>query len=37
MYDIVESKVVNTCTNMDKPNEHGNGEYQIEIIIKKTI
>lgn len=24
-----------TCTNLDKLNEHGNGEYSIEIILKK--
>jgi len=27
---------VNTCTNNDKPEEHGNGEYCIETVIKKA-
>ena len=25
----------NTCTNMDNLDEHGNGEYELEIVIKK--
>lgn len=34
-YRIKEAKTINTCTNMDKPHEHGNGEYQIEVVIQK--
>ena len=34
-YEIAECKTINTCTNMDRPNEHGDGEYQLEVIIKK--
>lgn len=34
-FAIIEQRTINTCTNMDKPEEHGNGEYQIEVIIKK--
>jgi predicted SAM-dependent methyltransferase len=36
-YKIKELKVQNTCTNVDKPHEHGNGEYSIEAIIYKKI
>jgi len=31
-YDI---RVVDTSTNNDKPDEHANGEFSIEILIKK--
>lgn len=31
-----EMTIQNTCTNVDKPEEHGNGEYSIEVIIKKN-
>lgn len=34
-YSIKSIKVQDTCTNHDKPNEHGNGEYSIEAIIYK--
>ena len=34
-YKVVKITTINTCTNLDKPNEHGDGEYQIEAIIKK--
>lgn len=34
-YQIKSLKVQDTCTNHDKPEEHGNGEYSIEIIIYK--
>lgn len=34
-YTIEDARTINTCTNMDKPDEHGNGEFQIELIIKK--
>lgn len=34
-YQVVLSQTINTCTNMDKPDEHGDGEYSIEAIIKK--
>jgi hypothetical protein len=34
-YKIEYAKTINTCTNIDRPTEHGDGEYQIEIIIKK--
>lgn len=27
--------VANTCTNTDKPNEHANGEFSIEVLIYK--
>ena len=35
MFHVKVIQTINTCTNLDKPNEHGNGEYQIEVIIKK--
>jgi hypothetical protein len=28
-------KVIDTSTNHDKPEEHANGEFSIEVIIKK--
>lgn len=34
-YKVKKATTINTCTNMDRPNEHGNGEYQIEVIIQK--
>lgn len=34
-YEIIEIEVHDSCTNLDKPNEHGDGEYQIQAIIKK--
>lgn len=34
-YKIELMRTINTCTNMDKPEEHGDGEYSIEVIIKK--
>lgn len=34
-YEIVSIEVNNTCTNVSRSEEHGNGEYQIEAIIKK--
>lgn len=35
-YSIEYLGIANTCTNMDKPEQHGDGEYSIEIIIKKN-
>ena len=34
-YRIKYAQTINTCTNMDKSNEHGDGEYQIEVVIQK--
>jgi len=34
-YEIISIETNDTCTNNDKPEEHGNGEYQIEAIIKR--
>jgi len=34
-YTIKSIRVIDTNTNNDKPNEHGNGEYSIEAIIYK--
>lgn len=34
-YAIVYMDVADTSTNHDKPEEHANGEYSIELIIKK--
>jgi ubiquinone/menaquinone biosynthesis C-methylase UbiE len=35
-YSIVYFDVANTTTNTDKPDEHANGEFSIEAIIKKN-
>lgn len=35
-YKIVSLNVQNTCTNVNIPEEHGNGEYSIEVIIEKS-
>lgn len=32
---IVNYQQHNTCNNMDELTEHGNGEYELEIVIKK--
>lgn len=32
---IVEYQLIDTCTNNDKLNEHANGEFSIEIVVKK--
>jgi len=29
-------EVIDTATNKDKPEEHSNGEFSIEVIIKKN-
>jgi hypothetical protein len=34
-YKIISIETNDTSTNKDKPEEHGNGEYQIEAIIQK--
>ena len=34
-YKIEYARLINTCTNMDRPEEHGDREYQIEVVIKK--
>jgi predicted SAM-dependent methyltransferase len=34
-FKIIEIETHNSCTNLDKPHEHGDGEYQIQAIIKK--
>jgi SAM-dependent methyltransferase len=34
-YKLISMKVQNTCTNLDRPHEHGDGEYSIEAIIYK--
>jgi SAM-dependent methyltransferase len=36
-HEIVYMKTINTCTNNENKNEHGNGEYQIEVVIKKPL
>lgn len=35
-FKIVAIDVHDSCTNKDRPEEHGNGEYQIQAIIKKS-
>jgi len=34
-FEILSIDVHNSCTNLDKPWEHGDGEYQIQAIIHK--
>jgi hypothetical protein len=34
-YRIISIDTNDTSNNKDRPEEHGNGEYQIEAIIKK--
>lgn len=34
-FEIISIDVHDSCTNKDRPDEHGNGEYQIQAIIKK--
>jgi hypothetical protein len=34
-FQIISIDVHDSCTNKDRPEEHGNGEYQIQAIIRK--
>jgi predicted SAM-dependent methyltransferase len=34
-FDIISIDVHDSCTNKDRPEEHGDGEYQIQAIIHK--
>jgi len=36
-YVIEVQQLINSCTNNDQPEEHGNGEYQLEIVLKKLL
>jgi hypothetical protein len=33
--DKYKMKVIDTATNADRPEEHNNGEFSIEVIIRK--
>ena len=35
LYDISHLETVDTSTNHDQPNEHANGEFSIEMVIRK--